>query len=85
MNQACVSLQLQFVKVCYYKLPHFTAVVVSICFFAVIFSVIDSVAKLPELHYPTLKFEDVGGNEETLVVSTIVFAALSVANISFFD
>uniref|UniRef100_A0A669C6C1 Nuclear VCP like n=1 Tax=Oreochromis niloticus TaxID=8128 RepID=A0A669C6C1_ORENI len=64
---ACVSLQLQFVKVCYYKLPHFTAVVVSICFFAVIFSVIDSVAKLPELHYPTLKFEDVGGNEETLV------------------
>uniref|UniRef100_A0A669F2T3 Nuclear VCP like n=1 Tax=Oreochromis niloticus TaxID=8128 RepID=A0A669F2T3_ORENI len=38
-----------------------------ICFFAVIFSVIDSVAKLPELHYPTLKFEDVGGNEETLV------------------
>ncbi|XP_042070293.1 nuclear valosin-containing protein-like isoform X2 [Haplochromis burtoni] len=24
-------------------------------------------AKSPELHYPTLKFEDVGGNEETLV------------------
>uniref|UniRef100_A0AAX7SY21 AAA+ ATPase domain-containing protein n=1 Tax=Astatotilapia calliptera TaxID=8154 RepID=A0AAX7SY21_ASTCA len=27
----------------------------------------DSLAKSPELHYPTLKFEDVGGNEETLV------------------
>uniref|UniRef100_A0A3Q0SDA9 Nuclear VCP like n=1 Tax=Amphilophus citrinellus TaxID=61819 RepID=A0A3Q0SDA9_AMPCI len=27
----------------------------------------DSLAKSPELHYPTLKFEDVGGNEETLM------------------
>lgn len=26
--------------------------------------------KSPELQYPTLKFEDVGGNEETLTVST---------------
>uniref|UniRef100_A0AAX7V430 AAA+ ATPase domain-containing protein n=1 Tax=Astatotilapia calliptera TaxID=8154 RepID=A0AAX7V430_ASTCA len=41
--------------------------VVSVCFFAVIFSMNDSLAKSPELHYPTLKFEDVGGNEETLV------------------
>lgn len=27
-------------------------------------------SKSPELQYPTLKFEDVGGNEETLTVST---------------
>lgn len=36
-----------------------------------IFSMNDSLAKSPELHYPTLKFEDVGGNEETLMVSTL--------------
>lgn len=56
--------------------------VVSVCFFAVIFSMNDSLAKSPELHYPTLKFEDVGGNEETLVVSTVVLAALSVATLA---
>lgn len=28
----------------------------------------------PELQYPSLKFEDVGGNEESLMVSVLPFA-----------
>ncbi len=36
-------------------------------------------SKSPELQYPTLKFEDVGGNEETLTVSTFNLATLLVA------
>lgn len=33
--------------------------------------------KFPELQYPTLKFEDVGGNEDTLMVSFCVCDSVS--------
>ena len=38
-------------------------------FIELIYFPVPNRSKLPELQYPTLKFEDVGGNENTLTVS----------------